>query len=141
MWGWQNLLNPFPPAFCRIQRCPTPTTTGQATVSFCVVQGIGLKVSHVLSPTCSPPSSGRTPSRLLGLLHRLYTALTVSAQCRLLQDYTLLHEPKSFHHCNVLAENKMIYMYPGAKGFRQWSLGLFNSLTLIHPKVIEYLGS
>lgn len=84
-----------------------------------------------------------TPSRLLGLVHRLYTILTVSAQCRLLQDYPLLHESKSFHHCNVLAVNEMIYsyIYPGAKGFRQWSLGLFNSLTHIHPKVIEYLGS
>lgn len=103
---------------------------------------------------CVGPGSKQTP--YLSVLLALHLAVVEVLDC---QDWYIAFTPpcfstdsfktvccymnqKSFHHCNVLAENEMIYSYnyPGAKGLRQSSLGLFNSLTLVHPKVIEYLS-
>lgn len=141
MWGWQDLFNPFPPLFCRTRRCPAPTTRGQGAVSFLCGVGIELKVSHALGKHRTI-QRWRSPFQMARTAPSPCPALTVSAPCKLLQDSSLLHESKPFHPCDVLAENEMMYGYilPEAEGFRQWSLGLFNSLTLIHPKVSDCPG-
>lgn len=109
---------------------------------FCVVPGSKQTSYLSVSPTCSPPGSCRSPSRLPGLVRHLYTTL-FQHNADSFKTICCCMNQKPFHHCNVLTENKVIYSYnyPRAKGLRQPSLGLFNSLTLVHPKVIEYLSS